>query len=531
MKSKTNGKFVVIPALICVCCLVIGAPAFCDKSECPSTASSETASGQKNMLGTLFPPNPVITSHQICLDDKEISYSATAGFMPFYDDKGVEKARFFYVAYTKKDVSDPVQRPLTFCYNGGPGSSSIWLHMGAFGPKTVSFGDGLHIPTPPYKAKDNGHTLLDRTDLVFIDPVGTGFSYSLPPDDANKFWGVAEDIQSVGQFIRMYLSDNGRWSSPVFIAGESYGGIRTAGLAHWLQETGIYPRGLIFISPALTYATLMYQLGLDVPHILSLPEMATAAWYHQKIDPKLRALSMDMMLAEVREWSETEYAEALWKGNTLSEYNRKEIAKRISRYIGLPADLILSHNLRVPMRIFLSHLLGDTRRCLSYYDSRIAGPCIGSYFADDSQMNHIEGPVVTAFSAYLGRELQFKTLVPYNTINENAAPSWDWLSGARSGGAEDTKMGYPETATRLARAIRNNTLLRIFVAIGMFDMACIHDATVYALNHLDVPPERLHNIHVHTYEGGHMMYTYPSAHAKLKRDLAAFYDTVLTHKE
>jgi carboxypeptidase C (cathepsin A) len=481
-------------------------------------------------IDTLFPENPVVTDHYIELGGKKISYSAKAGFMPCYDDKGSVKAKLFYVAYTKKGVSDATKRPVTFCYNGGPGSSSIWLHMGAFGPKVVSLGDGINIPAPPYRAQTNKNTLFDITDLVFIDPVGTGFSYSIPRDNVKKFWGVGEDIKSVGQFIRMYLSDNERWASPVFVAGESYGGIRTAGLAYYLQDMGIYPRGLIFISPALTYATMMYQIGLDVPHILSLPEMATAAWYHHRIDPRLQSMSINEMLAEVRTWSSGEYAKALWKGNTLAKDEKIRIADRISDYIGLPSNLILSYNLRVPMLVFMSHLLSDRKQCMSYYDSRVTGACIDNTFADDSLVNNIEGPLVTAFNAYLGQELKFKTLTGYDTINENAEPSWDWLSGTRSDGAEDPKMGYPETASKLARALRNNKLLEVFVAIGMYDMACIHDATVYALNHLDVPEERLDNIHTHTYHGGHMMYTDPSAHKKLKSDLVTFYKKVLGTK-
>ena len=447
--------------------------------------------------------------------------------MPYYDKTDKHVADFFYIAYVKKGVSNPASRPLTFCYNGGPGSSSIWLHMGAFGPRTISLGDGINIPKPPYRVADNENSLIDLTDLVFIDPVGTGFSRAIPQKDVKKFWGVAQDVESVGQFIREYVTENGRWKSSIFVAGESYGGIRTAGLSSCLQDIGLYPAGLIFISPVLTYATMMNQTGLDVPHILSVSEMATAAWYHHKIAPRLQTMSMDDVLTEVRSWSTGEYAKALWKGNTLADEERRTIAQRLSQYTSMPADLILSYNLRVPMLTFMAQLLQSERKAVSYYDSRVAGPCINSTFSDDPLMNNISGPVVTAFNAYLCGSLNFKTLVEYDTINGKAEPSWDWGSGTYSNGAEDPKMGYPETATKLARALRNNELLKVFVGIGMFDLACIHDATIYALNHLDIPQERLNNIHISTYPAGHMMYTDPTSHNKLKKDLSAFYEMVL----
>jgi len=526
MKKRKSMRVFPVLAFVFIFCMAAVTTAGAKESS-PTGKKSPPLAEQQKARYVSIPEKPSVTKHQVTVNGKKIAYTATAGFMPFYDKKGEQKASFFYVAYVKEGASSPTSRPLTFCYNGGPGSASIWLHIAALGPRTVSLGDGIHIPDPPYGVKDNPNTLLDLTDLVFIDPVGTGFSRAIPREDFKKFWGVAQDVESVGQFIRTYVTENGRWESPVFIAGESYGGIRTAGLSSYVQDMGLYPAGLIFISPALTYATMMSQVGLDVPHILSISEMATAAWYHHKIDPRFQKMPLDELLVKVRAWSSGEYARALWEGNTLSPGNRRDIARQLSEYTSMPVDLILSYNLRVPMLTFMSHLLQNERKAVSYYDSRVTGPCINSTFEDDPLVNNISGPIAAAFNAYLKGELKFTTLAEYDTINVNAEPSWDWGSGARSRGAEDPKMGYPETVTDLARALRNNELLRVFVGIGMFDLACVHDATIYALNHLDIPRERLDNIHIFTYPAGHMMYTYPIAHKKLKSDLSGFYARVL----
>ena len=530
MKKRKSARVFAVLVFVFIFCMAAVTTVGAKQSSADKQSLPPLAERQKARYVSV-PEKPSITKHQVTVNGKKIAYTATAGFMPFYDRKGEQKASFFYVAYVKEGISKQARRPLTFCYNGGPGSSSIWLHIAAFGPRTVWLGDGIHIPNPPYGVRDNPNTLLDLTDLVFIDPVGTGFSQAIPRDDFKKFWGVAQDIESVGQFIRNYVTENGRRKSPVFIAGESYGGIRTAGLSSYVQDMGLYPAGLIFISPALTYATMMSQVGLDVPHILGISEMATAAWYHHKIDPRFQKMPLDDFLAKVRAWSSDGYARALWKGNTLSPVNRRDIARQLSQYTSMPVDLILSYNLRVPMLTFMSHLLQDERKAVSYYDSRVTGPCINSVFEDDPLMNNISGPVATAFNAYLKGELKFTTLAEYDRLNVEVEPLWDWGSGARSEGAEDPKMGYPETVTNLARALRNNELLQVFVGMGMFDLACVHDATIYALNHLDIPRERLENIHTFTYPAGHMMYTYPVAHKKLKNDLSGFYARVLKREK
>jgi len=272
--------------------------------------------GQTNQNSTdvsgIFPGTASVTQHEITLDGKIVSYRATTGFLPCYNEKGEKTAHMFYTAYTKTPDEKTSTRPLTIAFNGGPGSSSIYLHMAAFGPKVVPLGNGIDLTRPPYRIVDNKNTLLDITDLVFVDPVGTGFSETIQQDDDKLFWGVEEDIEAMAEFIRLYLTRNERWESPLFIAGESYGGIRAGGLSAHLQDMGIYPTGIILISPALSYTSLIDVPGNDIPYIHNVSAMAAAAWYQQKIDILYRETNLDNLLQEVRSWSEEEYARALW---------------------------------------------------------------------------------------------------------------------------------------------------------------------------------------------------------------------------
>ncbi len=472
-----------------------------------------------------FPETASVTQHKITLNGKILSYTATTGFLPYYNEKGKQTARIFYVAYTVDQSEGLPDRPLTVVFNGGPGSSAICLHLGALGPKVAFLGNGIDLVKPPYGLVDNENTLLDITDLVFVDPVGTGFSEPIAQEEEKLFWGVEEDIHSMAEFIRIYLTQNKRWESSLFIAGESYGGIRASGLSSYLQDMGIYPTGIILVSPALNYATLIGDAGNDLSYILDVSAMAAAAWYHGKIDPSYQESKLEDVLEEVRSWSEHEYAWALWQGNALPQEEHTKIARQLTAYIGLPENVITAYNLRVPMDQFLGKLLEKQRRSMSFYDGRLSGHSIGldglGYLSDPITIN-TGGPLNAAFNNYLERDLKFITDRRYVPLNLVVLEKWDWASGMSG---ED--MGYPETFTSLGKALRRVDFLRLFVAIGLFDMACVHDATIYEIRRMDLPREALDNITITTYPAGHMMYTDPFSHKKLRENLVKFYQDSL----
>lgn len=485
--------------------------------------------GQTNQAKTgalaVFPETASVTQHEITLDGKILSYKATTGFLPSYNEKGEKTARMFYTAYTKTPDEKPSTRPLTIAFNGGPGSSSIYLHMAAFGPKVVSLGNGIDLTKPPYRIVDNKNTLLDVTDLVFVDPVGTGFSETIQQNDEKLFWGVEEDIDSMAEFIRLYLTRNERWESSLFIAGESYGGMRASGLSAHLQDMGIYPTGIILISPALSYTSLVDVPGNDIPYIHNVSAMAATAWYQQKIDVHYREISLQDLLQEVRSWSENKYARALWQGNALSETEYTEVARQLAAYTGLSEGLIRAQNLRVPMYQFLGELLEKERRSISFYDGRVTAHSIWSNeysFQDDPIIINVTGPLVTTFNSYLEQNLRFRTDRKYIPINLTIEGRWDWASGMPAG-----DMGYPETFTSLGRALRKADFLQVFLAIGLFDMACVHDATIYEIQRMDIPPEALDRITITLYSAGHMVYTDPASHHELKENLVNFYQDAL----
>ena len=383
-----------------------------------------------------FPDTASVTQHEITLDGKILSYKATTGFLPCYNEKGEKTARMFYTAYTKTPDEKASTRPLTIAFNGGPGSSSIYLHVAAFGPKVVSLGNGIDLTKPPYQVMDNRNTLLDVTDIVFVDPVGTGFSETIGQDNGKLFWGVEEDIDSMAEFIRLYLTRNGRWQSPLFVAGESYGGMRAAGLSAYLQDMGIYPTGIILISPAISYTSLIDVPGNDIPYIHNLSAMAAAAWYHQKIDASYQKLNLEELLEEVRSWSEGEYARALWKGNALSEAEYIEVARQLAAYTGLSEELVRAKNLRVPMYQFLGELLEEERESISFYDGRVTTHSIGSdeySFQDDPVVINTTGPLGAAFNSYLEESLRFSTDREYITINLSLEDDGIGLQGCRQG--------------------------------------------------------------------------------------------------
>ncbi|MCX6089337.1 MAG: peptidase S10, partial [Candidatus Atribacteria bacterium] len=421
-----------------------------DSAKKESTATSElngvepTPTPEK---GVDVPKEPVVTHHSITVGGKELKYTATAGFIPILDDKtGEEQASLFYTAYSLEGTADPSTRPVTFAFNGGPGSASLWVHLGAFGPKkAMRSEDGTKLVPPPYMLSDNENSILDLTDMVFIDPVGTGFSRVVGKGETKKFWGVQEDLGSTAEFIRLYLTRNNRWVSPIYVAGESYGTTRAAGLAKTLQDLGIFPNGIILISPILSYEFDPDNTGNDSLYVLTLPTYAASAWYHKKITPRLQK-NLDEALKEVREWSQNQYLYALWEGNTFPEEERKAILDRLVEYSGLSREFLDRHNLRVGIEDFANEILKDQKNSVSLYDSRVIGT--GEYdFNNDPILAVISsGPFISAFHDYLRRQLKFETDRKYISLSEEANASWNWQSGEPGG------MGYPNTANFLLDA-------------------------------------------------------------------------------
>ena len=457
---------------------------------------------------------------EIVLDGKKLSYVATAGTLVLKAEDGKKRASIFYVAYSKAGGGDPAERSITFAFNGGPGSSSVWLHLGALGPMRVDLGpDGLGAP-PPGKLVDNGSSWLDLTDLVFIDPVSTGYSRAASDVDAKEFHGVDGDVAAVAEFIRLWTTRNGRWSSPKFLAGESYGTTRAAALADELQSRhGMYLNGVVLVSAVLEFQTLRADVGNDLPHVLYLPTLAATAFYHGKLEPEL-AKDLRATLAEVEAFATGEYAAALARGLALTDTERAGIAARVARYTGLAPEFVLDCNLRVDDERFYKELLRKERRTVGRLDARFTGvdrDAGGESAEYDPSYSAIQGPYTAAINDYLRRHLRFETDLEYEILTGRVRP-WKF------DGAENR---YLNVADRLRGAMTRNPALRVFVACGYFDVATPYFAARSTFDRMGMAPEVRARVDFAYYEAGHMMYVRPADLAALKRDVAAFHARAL----
>jgi carboxypeptidase C (cathepsin A) len=457
----------------------------------------------------------VQTKHAIKIGGQEIKYTATAGTILLKLEDGTPKASVFYIAYTKDDVSDLAKRPVTFAFNGGPGSASIWLHLGAFGPRRVEMGDAGALLGPPYKLVDNNSSLLDVSDLVFIDPVSTGYSRAVPGEPPKQFHGIEEDIHSVGDFIRLYATRNKRWTSPKFLAGESYGTTRAAGLSGYLQERyGMYLNGIILISSILNFETAEFDRGNDLPYILYLPTYTAIAWYHKKLTADLQA-DFQKAINESRAYAMGEYSDALSQGDNLSAARRTEVAQKLSWLTGLSADYIDRSNLRIEIMRFDKELLRSERRTVGRLDGRFTGidyDAAGSEPEYDPSMAAIVGPYTAAFSDYVRGDLKFESDLPYEFLTGRVRP-WNY---------QPYENRYVNVAETLRRGMTQNPFLRVYVAKGYYDLATPFFAADYTFDHLGLDPSLRGHLTGGYYEAGHMMYVHLPSLAKLKEDLKAF---------
>jgi carboxypeptidase C (cathepsin A) len=458
----------------------------------------------------------VITHHQLTIGGKLLRYTATTGRMPIKDESGTIDAEMFYVAYTL-DGADSHTRPLTFAFNGGPGSASLWLHMGALGPRKVVMQPDGWMPASPYHLEDNANTALDRTDLVLVDAVGTGWSRPADSARGKKFWSVKGDIASFGEFIRMYITRNERWASPLYLFGESYGTTRSAGLSGYLQDKGISLNGIVLLSSILRFNTVETTVGNDEAYALTLPTYTMIAFYHKKLAPELMQ-DQAKTRAEVEKWVIGDYLPALEKGDTLTPQERAAIIDQIAHYTGLSKADVDEANLRIDVRWFTHRLLADQKLRVGRLDGRYTGPDPQGYldtpFYDPSSAS-TQPPFTSVFNDYVRNELGYKTDMPYEVLSQEVNGAWDWGKGIE---------GMPNTAVDLRSAMVRDPYLKVLVMEGYYDLATPYFASTFTMNHMDLGGEYHNNISYATYEAGHMVYMKQSELQKLKRDFSGFID-------
>lgn len=456
-----------------------------------------------------------VTEHQLQVCDQTLDYVATTGIMHIRNEKEKKSAGIFYIAYTQKDT-EPADRPITFCFNGGPGSCSVWLHLGAFGPKRIDMVD-KKTPHPNHsRLVDNHLTLLTKTDLVFIDPVSTGYSRCGEDGKDEDFFNIEGDAQSLTQFIQQYISDNHRWISPKFLAGESYGTTRSARMAKLLEEKGIALNGLILISLAINFQTFISGLGNDLPYILFLPTFTAVAWHQGKLSSSL-GVDRDTVLEEVRAWSMNEYASALLKGSSISEEEKQRVAEKLAAYTGLEIEDIKNLNLRIADMRFSKTVLNKPGYTVGRMDGRYIGRDLDSDHRrtqSDPSINAPMGPYTGLINDYMARTLGFSSAQDYNILNMKTNQNWKW---ERKG-----HFGYPNTAPDLREAMIKNPHLKVLFANGIFDLATPFFAAEYTARHLNLPSEIQKNIDFTYYEAGHMMYFHRPSHTKLTKDIFDF---------
>ncbi len=457
----------------------------------------------------------VQTKHSVRIGGQEVKYTATAGTIVMKLEDGTPKASVFFVAYTKDDVNDASKRPITFAFNGGPGAGSLWLHVGALGPRRVEMGDAGNLLPPPYKFVDNESSILDVTDLVFIDPVTTGYSRPVPGEADKQFHGVQEDVQSVGDFIRLWTTRNRRWGSPKFLAGESYGTTRAAGLSGYLQQRyGMYLNGIILISAILNFETAEFDTGNDLPYILYLPTYTAIAWYQKKLPSDLQG-DLQKAIAESKAFATGEYADALMKGDALPLAKRTEIAQKLSRLTGLSADYIDRADLRIEIFRFDKELMKNERRTVGRLDGRFTGideDAAGEKPDYDPSLAAIVGPYTATLNEYVRGELKFESDLPYEFLTGRVRP-WNYAPYENR---------YVNVAETLRRAMTQNQFLHVFVGKGYYDLATPFFAADYTVDHLGLDPTLRAHLSGGYYEAGHMMYVHHASLVKLKQDLAQF---------
>lgn len=465
-----------------------------------------------------------VTDHTIRIGGQTIPYKATAQTILLKNDKGEPEALLYSTAYTRSDVKDMTTRPISFVYNGGPGAASIWLHMGAFGPKRAVTVDAGITPPAPYKMEENANCLLDKTDLVFIDPVGTGFSHAAGKAEDKNFWGIDEDVKSLAQFISIYVTRNNRWNSPKFLIGESYGTFRSAALGDYLQDhDNMYLNGIVLMSSVLDLGTISFYPGVDESYIYYLPSYAATAWYHKML--KNQPDNLEAFIESARKFAMGEYASALMKGDEISSSEKADIAAKVAQFTGLNTEYVLKANLRVKPGQFEEELQRAKGLATGRLDARYSGPSydpLAEYVEYDPQSTAVSGAFAALFNTYVREDLKFGTGMTYKVGSDGAGRNWNWKREGRRG---DFFPGAPNVEADLASAMITNPRLKVQVENGYFDLATPFMATEHTMNHLGLAENLAKNISLKYYDAGHMMYVRPEELSKLKNNIAAFIDS------
>ncbi|HWF01708.1 MAG TPA: peptidase S10 [Caulobacteraceae bacterium] len=491
-----------------------GADPRADRARCRKLMDWEIASAPVNEIRR-------VTRHTAVIGGRTIPYTATAGTLTVRDDEGKPTLSMFYVAYTAGEGRDP-NRPVTFLYNGGPGSSSLWLHMGSLAPMRVETDSPKATHNAPFRMVDNNDSLLDKSDLVFIDAPGAGFSRPLGDTKLQAFWGTDPDIDAFARGVERYLTLYDRWNSPKFIFGESYGTTRSAGLAYRLQSDGAQLNGVILLSSILNYGRR--DPGFDQELINYIPSYAAIAAYHGRVSPPPGDLNA--FLQQARDFARGPYALALAQGQNLSDADRQAMAQQLSHFTGLPVDYLLKANLRVEPGRFREELLRDQRLILGRYDARFTGSdvdALGENPEYDPSDTGISGAFVSAFHHYLTADLGFTTDMTYRPTYYSAGIQWDFKHQP-PGGRSSYSMNQADVALDLSAAMRENPSLKLYSLNGVYDLATPFFGTEYDLNHMQLPPGDRANVRFAYYPSGHMVYLNPDALHSMKADLARFYD-------
>jgi len=468
---------------------------------------------ERKLLGI----EPIETSHSLSARGRTLNYTARAGSMQLGDDCGNIEAEVFFTSYELDGVEDRSTRPLTIAFNGGPGSASVWLHMGALGPKRVVMEPEGWMPIPPYRYEDNAHTWLDQTDLLFIDPVGTGYSRASKEEQDKKFWSYKGDVESVGEIIRLYLTRYRRWTSPLFLAGESYGTTRAAALAGHLVDRGIAFNGIVLISTVLDFQSIRFLPANDLPFQLFVPTYAATAWYHGQLEDSLQKMSLATLVEEVKTWSEGPLTAALMKGDRLEEAERSRIAAQLAAYTGIDPQYVDGTNLRLNIFNFCKELLRLEKRSVGRLDSRFKGVeavTVNAQPEFDPSLHAITPPYSAAFNHYARTELGIETDLMYETLSFKVNQAWQWDNGR-----------VPATGEILREAMAKNPHMKVFVGQGFYDLATPLFATEYMLTHMNIDPELRANVKMANYEAGHMFYLDIRSLAVFREDIQRFIDS------
>lgn len=472
--------------------------------------AAETA--PKEAHAPTLPIPPVVRESTVMIEGKKVPYKVTAGKLQLKEDDGKPLASIFHVSYVRTDIPNRANRPVMFAFNGGPGSSAVWLHIGVLGPKILSIqGDGTQAPLPPARVVDNPLSILDACDLVFIDPVSTGYSRAEKDVKPGDFHGLDEDVKSVGDFIRRWISEHDRWSSPKYLLGESYGGIRAAGLSSHLQSRyGMSLNGVVLLSSLLDFSTLQTAQGNDLAYQVFLPSFTGTAHFHKKIQG-----DRDLLVREATRFGFGDYAAALLQGSAIEPERLAFVADQLEKFTGIAAATWMKYDLRIGPSLFRAELLRKEAKTVGRFDSRVAWDATepAAEFPDyDPSYSLAFGAFSTAMLDYLGRELGYKEDQPYEILTSKVQP-WRWNS----------ENSVVNVSDRLVTALRDNPHLRVLVMGGHTDLATPPEGVAYSIRHmLNLPDNLRRNITTEFYDGGHMFYLNPPDLVKCRADLIQF---------